>query len=81
MLAVPKSCIWSIIKANFMQPTGIGDGTPAVDFVIKWVTKENASLTTQALTVYKDGYSVTVATHTWEVQLPDRSFFYTLKLQ
>jgi hypothetical protein len=55
------------------------DGTPVVEVFVKWVTKKNASLTTQALIASDDGYSVTIATHTWEVKLPDKKFFYTLK--
>ncbi|MBW1709040.1 MAG: hypothetical protein JRJ73_04045 [Deltaproteobacteria bacterium] len=34
--------------------TKLPDGTTAVEFVIKWFTKDNVALTTQALTVYND---------------------------
>jgi hypothetical protein len=61
--------------------TQLPDGTPAVEFLVKWVTKQNAVQTTQALTACDDGHSVTVATHTWEVGLPDKRFFFTLKFE
>ena len=61
--------------------TELPDGTPAVEFLVKWVTKQNAVQTTQALTACDDGHSVTVATHTWEVGLPHKRFFYTLKFE
>lgn len=57
------------------------DGTPAVEFVATWVTRQNARQTTQALTACKDGHAVTIATHTWEVGLPDKRFFFTLKFE
>ena len=63
------------------EVTKLPDGTPAVEFLVKWVTKQNAVQTTQALTACDDGHSVTVATHTWEVGLPDKRFFYTLKFE
>lgn len=52
-----------------------------MEFVATWVTKQNARQTTQALTACKDGHAVTIATHTWEVGLPDKSFFFTLKFE
>ena len=55
------------------------DGTPAVEFVAAWMTKQNAKQTTQALVACKDGHAVTIATHTWEVGLPDKRFFFTLQ--
>jgi len=61
--------------------TKLPDGTPAMEFLVKWVTKQNAVQTTQALTACDDGHSVTVATHTWEVGLPDKRFFFTLKFE
>jgi len=61
--------------------TKLPDGTPAMEFVATWVTKQNARQTTQALTACKDGHAVTIATHTWEVGLPDKSFFFTLKFE
>ena len=57
----------------------LSDGTPAVEFVAKWQTKQNSQLTTQGLTAYKHGSEVTIAIHTWEVGLPNRNFFYTLR--
>jgi len=67
-----------LVKEN---STTLPDGTPAMAFVIKWVTKKNASQTTQVLTAYKNGHSVNIATHTWEVRLPDKKFFHTLKFE
>ena len=61
--------------------TKLPDGTPAVEFVATWVTKQNAKQTTQALTACKDGHAVTVATHTWEVSPPSKRFFFTLKFE
>jgi predicted SnoaL-like aldol condensation-catalyzing enzyme len=61
--------------------TKLPDGTPAMEFVATWVTKQNARQTTQALTACKDGHAVTIATHTWEVGLPDKSFFFTLEFE
>lgn len=61
--------------------TKLPDGTPAVEFVATWVTKQNAKQTTQALTACKDGHAVTVATHTWEVAPPDKRFFLTLDFE
>jgi hypothetical protein len=57
------------------------NGTPAVEFVATWVTKQNAKQTTQALTACKDGHAVTIATHTWEVPPPDKRFFFTLDFE
>ena len=57
------------------------NGTPAVEFVATWVTKQNAKQTTQALTACKDGHAVTIATHTWEVAPPDTHFFFTLDFE
>jgi len=50
-----------------------------VEFVIKWFTKDTLPLTTQALTVSKDGYSISMGTHTWAGKLPDKKIFYTIK--
>ena len=61
--------------------TKLPDGTSAVEFVATWVTRQNAKQTTQALAACKDDHSVIIATHTWEVGLPDKRFFYTLKFE
>jgi hypothetical protein len=58
--------------------TKLPDGTPAVEFVIKWATKNGVPLTTQALTVYKDGYSISMGTHTWAGKLPDKKTLYSI---
>ena len=58
--------------------TKLPDGTPAVEFVIKWATKNGVPLTTQALTVYKDGYSISMGTHTWAGKLPDKKILYSI---
>ncbi|MBW2061204.1 MAG: hypothetical protein JRI95_06520 [Deltaproteobacteria bacterium] len=59
--------------------TKLPDGTPAVEFVITWVTKANVALTTRALTVYNEGYSISMGTHTWAGNSPDKKIFYTIK--
>ena len=61
--------------------TKLPDGTPAVEFVIKWATKNDVPLTTQALTVYQAGYSIAMGTHTWAGKLPDKKILYTLKFK
>jgi len=58
--------------------TELEDGTPAVEVLIKWRTRSNLSQTTQAQIVHKDGYVVTIGTHTEQGQLPNRDFFKTL---
>jgi glyoxylase-like metal-dependent hydrolase (beta-lactamase superfamily II) len=58
--------------------TKLPDGTPAVEFVIKWATKNGVPLTTQALTVYKGGYSISMGTHTWAGNLPDKKILYSI---
>ncbi|OUV12936.1 MAG: hypothetical protein CBC46_07665 [Verrucomicrobiaceae bacterium TMED86] len=52
-----------------------------MEFVATWVTKQNARQITRALTACKDGHAVTIATHTLEVRLPYKSFFYTLTFE
>ncbi|MBW2093064.1 MAG: hypothetical protein JRI34_13190, partial [Deltaproteobacteria bacterium] len=61
--------------------TKLPNGTPAAEFVIKWFTKDNVALTTQALTVYKDGYSIAMGTHTWQGNLPDKKILHTIKFK
>lgn len=70
-------------KVELVQQTKtkLPDGTPVVEFLVTWVTKQNAEQTTQALTASRNGRSVTIATHTWEVGLPDKRFFFTLKFE
>jgi hypothetical protein len=65
-------------RAELMKETRtkLPDKTPAVEFVIEWFTKGDVALTTQALTVYKDGYSIAIGTHTWDKNMPDREILY-----
>lgn len=88
----PKQAAWRCVEA--LRWGGIGkakmlrqskaklpNGTPAVEFVATWVTRQNSKQTTQALTACKGGHAVTIATHTWGVGLPDKRFFVTLKFE
>ncbi len=88
----PEQAAWSYVQSLKRAGNGtakmlrqskskLPDGTPAVEFLATWVTKQNAEQTTQALTASKDGHSVTVATHTWEVGLPAKHFFLSLKFE
>jgi len=61
--------------------TNLPNGTPAMEFVIKWATKNGVPLTTQALTVYQDGYSISMGTHTWAGKLPDKKILYAIKFK
>jgi glyoxylase-like metal-dependent hydrolase (beta-lactamase superfamily II) len=61
--------------------TKLQDGTPAVEFLIRWATKNGVPLTTQALTVYKDGYSIAMGTHTWAGKLPDKKILYSITFE
>jgi hypothetical protein len=70
-------------KAELEQVTRtkLPDGSPAVEFVVKWATKNDLPLTTQALAVYKGGYSIAMGTHTWAGKLPDKKILYTIKFK
>jgi hypothetical protein len=61
--------------------TQLLDGTAAVELTAKWINDKNSASNTQGLIVHKDGYAITIATHTWEVKPPDKRFFYTLKFE
>jgi hypothetical protein len=59
-----------LIEATIIE---LPDGTPASEFVINWATKQGVPLTTQGLTVYRDGYAISLGFHTWAGKLPDKN--------
>ena len=70
-------------KADLIEQKQIrlDDGTPAAEFLIKWITKDNVKLTTQGMTVFFNGYSVAIGTHTWQGELPSRKIHRSIKFQ
>jgi len=69
------------VKLEDVKETRLPDGTQAVEFVVKWATKGGMPLTTQALTVYKNGYSISMGTHTWSGELPDKKILYSIEFK
>ena len=69
------------VEIENVSETKLSDGTPSLEFTVKWATKGGVPLTTQALTVYKDGYSIYMGTHTLSGKLPDKQIFYSIEFK
>ena len=67
-----------LIEATIIE---LPDGTPASKFIIKWSTKQGVPLTTQGLTVYREGYAIAMGSHTWAGKMPDKNILQAIKFK